>query len=121
MPETVTFREDLGLIEVRSSGHVTKEEMQESRRKVSAIHQERGIDKVLVDARDLESFPGITTLFEFGGSFEEARLFRGLRLALVVNKNLIRDPGFIDTVARNRDVAMKVFSSIDEAVDWLTT
>jgi hypothetical protein len=120
MPEVVTVREDLEIIEVRSYGETSKDELARSRKEVSDIMHEQGIRKVLVDARDLTTLPSTFPLFLFGKSFAEADILRTMMMAVVKSKKTTKDVTFIETVARNRGVDMRIFDSMDAAIDWLT-
>jgi hypothetical protein len=120
MPEVVTVREDLGIIEVRSYGEVSEQELTSSREEVSEIIRERGIKKVLVDACDLTSLPSTFPLFLFGKSFADEDILRTMMMAAVTSEKTTKDVAFIETVARNRGVEMRIFDSTDAAIDWLT-
>jgi len=121
MPETITVREDLGVIEIRSYGKVTQVEMSTTRQRVDQIIQEQSLRKVLIDARDLTMTEGTTSLFEFGASFDEAPSFRFVHLALIVAEQSEKDLHFLATVAQNRGLQVKVFDSVDEGLEYLQT
>ncbi|MFH1842286.1 MAG: STAS/SEC14 domain-containing protein [bacterium] len=119
MPETITVREDLGVIEIRSFGKVTQTEMSTTRQRVEQILQKQGIRKILVDARDLTMTEGTTSLFEFGASFDEAPSFRFAHLALIVSEQSQQDLQFLATVAQNRGIQIKVLDSVDAGLEYL--
>ena len=120
MPEVVTVREDPEIIEIRSYGEVCEQDLIASRERVADIIRERGIKKVLVDARKSTSLPSTYPLFLFGSSFAEKDVLRTMRLAAVVGEMTRKDMTFIETVARNRGVEVRVFDSMDDALAWLT-
>jgi len=119
MPEVVTVREDLGIIEIRSYGEVNERDLTASRDRVAEIIRERGLTEVLVDARELTSLPPTFALFLFGKSFADNEGLRTMKLAGVVSEKTTKDMSFIETVARNRGVAMRIFKSMEAAVAWL--
>jgi hypothetical protein len=66
MPEKVTIREDLHVIQVESYGVVSLEDLKGSLEAVARIRQERGYTRVFVDATQQTSFPSTFPVFEFG-------------------------------------------------------
>ena len=120
MPEVVTVNETLGIIEVRSYGEVSEQDLARSREQVSDIMREQGIMKVLVDAREETSLPSTFPLFLFGSSFAQSDILRSMTLAAVVSEMTKKHLAFIETVARNRGVEIRIFDSMDAALAWLT-
>jgi hypothetical protein len=119
MPEVVTVREDQGIIEVRSYDEVSERDLTVSRDRVAEIIREKGIKEILVDARDLTSLPPTFALFLFGKSFADDEALRTVKLAAVVSEKTTKDMSFIETVVRNRGVAMRIFESMEAAISWL--
>jgi hypothetical protein len=117
MPDEVKVREDLGITWVESSGPVSMEDLLGSLAQVVKIHRERGIARALVNAAGETSLPGTTQLHEFGS--ELARQARSIRFAIVVSRVVKEDLVFAETVMQNRGVVIRVFDSVQPALDWL--
>jgi hypothetical protein len=90
-----------------------------------AIAQD-GVQKVLVDCRQLKGEP--TTMERFVHAtfavremerFSTAGVFRGTRFAYVGNEPLIDRSRFGETVAVNRGLNVKVSLSLEGALQWL--
>ncbi len=118
MSETITLNDAMGIIEIESSGTVTKEGIASSIDAVIRIKRERGIDRVLVDTRAQEAMPSVTGIFELFSQFP-----RDLKVALLVDRDqpTSRDNAFVETVSVNRGARIRTFSSREDALSWLTT
>ena len=119
MPETVRIREDQGIIEVRSYGRVTLEDMLRSQKTVDRIYQERGYTKTLIDAQDEVKLPSTVDLFIFGISLRETFIANVGKFAVVVSEKNRTSLEFIAATARKRGIQMMTFSSVREATGWL--
>ncbi len=117
MPETVTIDETLGLIRIVSSGDVLAGDLARSLESVLRIVEAKGLSKVLVDTREQTSLPSVLVLYEFGAKLCD--LARGLKHAIVVSRDSLKDLRVVATVARNRGVHMDFFDSPEAALDWL--
>jgi hypothetical protein len=117
MPETVSVREDLQIIQVDSYGDVTAKDLEGTLKAVTAIRQERGLTRVLVDATAKVSSPSTVSVFEFGS--ELAEHIRDMKVAVAGSTE--RDPelGFLQTVTANRGAHLHIFESVDAALTWL--
>ena len=113
MPENVKINKELGIIEVNSFGEVSKDDIVSSLVSVDKISIETEISKVLVDTREVTSFP--KTLEIFGVA--ESKVPRGIKFAVIVGD--AETPRFFETVARNRGFQMQNFRTKDEALKWL--
>ena len=118
MPERVTIREDLQIIQVDSFGDVTIDDLMASLQTIVKIHQEREIRKVFIDARKQTSLPSTAPNFEFGSRMAQAE--RGMRVAVAASPELKAKLEFIATVAENRGAIIQIFDSVEEALAWLT-
>jgi hypothetical protein len=117
MPDKVTVREDLQIIQVDSYGDVTANDLMQSMETVMNIQRERGISKVFVDATKQTSMPSTMPVFEFGSKL--AQNAGALRFAVAVLQNTKEKVGFLETVARNRGAQFKIFDSTEAALAWL--
>jgi len=116
MPEQVRVDEEAGLIEVRSFGRVSAEDIEGSIAEVGRLCAETGITHVLVDGTETETMPSVTGTYRAASGFP-----RGIRIAVLLSAT---QPAaaymrFGETVAQNRGVAIKLFRSRDAALAWL--
>lgn len=116
MPDEFKINESLGIIEIRSSGIVSKEDIFNSIQKSRQAYAEIGISKIFVDTTKQEKMPGTVDLFNLFANFP-----REFALALLATKNqvTVEDILFAENVAVNRGVQMKIFYDSDKAVEWL--
>ena len=119
MPETITVHDDLEIIEVHSFGQVTKEDLLQSLKMVDKIYQERGYNKVLVDAQEEKGIPNAVDLFMFSGSMEQAYIGKTGRFALVTSMATQKDLEFLAKTVREKGIIVETFMSVNEALDWL--
>ncbi|MBL1143031.1 MAG: STAS/SEC14 domain-containing protein [Proteobacteria bacterium] len=118
MPEKVSVREGIQIIQVESYGDITTTDLQGSLNAVLKIRQDRGLTRVLVDATKETSFPSIVPVFEFGSELAEA--VRGVTFAIATAPEMRHKMEFLETVVLNRGGYVKVFDSVDAALAWLT-
>jgi hypothetical protein len=116
MPDKIFVNEDLDIIEVESFGEVTADEIARSIAKVREIYSEKGVSKILVDTCKQESLPTTIDIFDLFSTFP-----REFKLAILVKQSQIteEDLDFIETIAVNRAIRMKIFSERDVALEWL--
>lgn len=119
MPETVRLREDLGIVEVRSYGRVTVEDLILSREAVAELCQTHAITRVLVDAREETLMPSTAALLEFGGSLSRLDSLRPVKQAVVVSLATQDDVRIIQAAAMNRGAQIRIFESLEKAMAWL--
>ena len=78
-----------------------------------------GRDTVLVDFREIEGGPpSVLQRYELGVFIAE-RHHLGIRLVVVGEEPLVDPRRLAETVALNRGARGKVFTDLDEAVDWI--
>ena len=119
MPEKVEVLEDLGIILITSFGVVTDEDLGQSRKQVSTICRDRGLTKILVDATGLTSAIPIIDAFEHAAILSKDDIFKKAKHAIVASEPVQRGLQFIETAAFNRGAKLRVFTSREEALDWL--
>lgn len=118
MPEEVTVRKDLQIIQVKSYGDITKEDFETTLDAILRIRQDKGLTKVLVDATKVTAYPSMASIFDFGSKAAES--LKGIRLAIATPPGMRDDPGFFENVTRNRGARVSAFASPDAALAWLT-
>ncbi len=116
MPETLTIRDDL--IVVESFGVVTSEDLSASLREVFEQLKQGGPTRVYVDATRAEEYPDTFPLFEFGTDL--AAMVRRLKFAVVCTPVVETKMRFLETVTTNRGLRVKLFPSEAEAMAWLS-
>lgn len=114
MPEKVTYDLDTGLIRVRAWGQGTIDEWNASKTRVLELHARHGASMLLVDTREQQKAPNTAELFDFGTHWP-----REIRLAILVGESTKSDQHFLETVAVNRGLPIRIFSSEVEALAWL--
>jgi hypothetical protein len=116
VPDLVEINKEDGIIEIKSFGVLSQRDFESSVAEVNRIKNETGVNKVLVDTREQELVPDITTLFKlFSESLSE------LKVAMFANKeqSTLSALQFSETVAHNRKVEIKIFFLREAALVWL--
>jgi hypothetical protein len=118
MSDEVRVNESEGIIEVVSSGDLTRQEMGGTMATLQRILDEKGIRRVLIDTTRLHSAPGTLDIFELCSTYS-----RVLKIALLVtdSNGINKDVAFAETVGVNRGQTVKMFWDEEEARRWLGT
>ena len=118
MPEEIKVDEERGIIEIRSFGKVSRQDIENSISTVTRINRERGINRILVDTTRQQSVPHTTNIYQLLSDFPH-----DLRVALLADEAqpTFNDIGFLETVSKNRAIHISAFTSRDEALKWLET
>ena len=116
MPDEITINKSEGIIEIRSYGLVTKEDIESSISEVIRIRESDGLYRVLVDATQQDSMPRTFNIFDIFSSFP-----RNIMCAIIVDKKQHNFPDlrFAETVALNNNVLVRLFESREDALEWL--
>ena len=116
MPEQLRIDEERGIVIVDSSGTISLQQIRETMTAVLAICAEKGFKKTLVDARKQEELPSITELYEIASNIP-----REIKVALLGIGGGPSEDGlrFLETVAKNTGLEVRVFFEEDEALRWL--
>lgn len=86
---------------------------------ILSLIKQPGEYDVLVDTREAESLLSIIDLHELGEALASHPILRHSRICLLVPAKDIEKAGFFETVAVNRGVQIKAFTSFEEAMTWL--
>lgn len=116
MPHEVYVKEGEHFIRVRAHGHIRKSDILQAEKDALAFHVENELDNVLIDHRDVESFVGTMDIFDLGARLPQSP-FR--RIAMVVNE-IHENYQFLETVAVNRGGNLKMFTSEEAALAWVS-
>ena len=117
MPSEVTSREDRQIIHVELHGEVTGGDLDGVLRAVIEFSRNGSLLSVFVDATSLASLPSTTEIYHFGSQL--SRNARGMRVAIVTSEEARRDLTFLETVALNRGVRIRICDSAAVALKWL--
>lgn len=116
MPDKVSLNKKTGIIEVRSSGIVSRHHIENSIATVKRIFEETGHHRILVNTTEQTSMPNTVDIFDLFSTFPPE-----LRVALLARKGQIteNDLAFTELVAKNRALQISVFSDKNKALKWL--
>ena len=116
MPEQLRIDEERGVVVIDSSGKISLQQIRQTMTEVLAICTERSFHKTLVDARKQDELPSITELYEIASNIP-----RDIRVALLGIGGGPSEDGlrFLETVAKNTGLDVRVFFEEDEALRWL--
>ncbi len=116
MPEKVFVNKQLGIIEVKSYGIVTRENLSSVLESIEAIMKETGIYKVIVDTSEEKILPNMWDLDGFGASIPAT-----LKIAIVVidEQPTARKTEFVKNVTSFNGVQIQTFASRQNSLEWL--
>ena len=116
MPENLTVNKELGIIEILSYGKVSLEDSLSSLDTLHTLMGESGIRKVLSDTRKQNFQPSMMNIYEFG-----TKLPHKVQIAVIVSQDQPTTDAisFLDNVAFNRGVNIRLFGSRSDALEWL--
>ncbi len=101
------------------AGEMTKEEHQSGRDEAIRVLTDDGLGRLLVDARTIDARMSAVDDFKFTQEHESSGLL-SVRIAVIHRADESERFRFIENVAVNRGVDMKVFTDPDQALGWLT-
>ena len=107
---------------IRYTGSLTLGDLprgQNAFRYVADICEQQNCNGVLLDARGLTMDLNTMDVFKLGSQVAKVR-GRPIRFAMLGPEQQASLDDFMETVAANRGALVKVFSSEDEAMAWLT-
>jgi hypothetical protein len=125
MDYTIQLVEDRKLIIATASGDWEQEADNAMVRQIMDAVTTSGLDRVLVDIRELKLDIPLVQIFERAKEMRERRKQAGVtsaRAAVVYPPNdpkMEQDFNFFETAARNRGLPYRAFSDIDDAMAWL--
>jgi len=117
MPEVVSYNKEKKLIEVCAFDIVSLSEWLEDIKEIERLHHQEGCTSVLVDSTELVVLPGVLEIFETVAT----KLSRDMRYALVMEAGqaISKDVHFLENVAQNRGVQLRLFNRRQDALKWL--
>lgn len=110
----------LEIVEIKHDGPVDIDEMRAAREETAQHIADSKSKRILVDIRNSVLNPTVMELFGFNASYHDS-LPINIRIAIVYSSESPNreDLLFMETVARNRRVLLRIFTDRDEALDWL--
>lgn len=116
MSDEVRVHEDEGIIEVVSSGILTRQDMESTKAKIQKILVEKGFRRVLIDTTRIQSDPDTFNIFDAWKNHS-----KDFRIAILATESspIIKDILFTENVAVNRGQTVKVFWDREKARRWL--
>lgn len=118
MSDEVHVNESEGIIEVVSSGVLTRQDMERTKFRLQRILDEKGVSRVLIDTARLQSLPSTFDLFEVCSTYSTH--FK-IALLVMASNPINNDLAFAQTVGLNRGQIVKMFWDQEEARRWLGT
>lgn len=117
MAYTINLSSDSAYICLTHTGETPFSEYEDGRNEAIASMQSHGLFKLLVDVRNVTSSLSLLEHFEFTSSHVE-HLPRGVRTAILMRPDAA-DTRFIENVAVNRGITIRLFTDKRKAVEWL--
>jgi len=116
MTEEHRIDQKKGVLEIRSSGVMEFSDVKASLKKMLQAKKDSGINKILIDATDVDRVPGTTDTFHM---MSDVPL--GLRIAIIVQgeQPVLDDIVFGELVANNRGRNVRQFPDRASAIRWL--
>ena len=110
-----------GYAQLVCHGSFSKRELVEVFDQAIEIAAENGKEAVLVDISDVEGEPTTAERIELGVETAEVQLSKDtiVAIAIIGNEPLIDPERLGETIALNRCAVCKVFTDLDEAINWL--
>lgn len=121
MPYTIKVNENPGLVLVSHYGEVTIDEVGEIRGKVFELIADHNLQSVLVDARGITSEFSVTESFNL--TLENVKFEAPVpkpRASIIVRPEQYEIAKFIETVSVNRGLPIRVFTDLEEGLQWLS-
>lgn len=121
MATSITVHTDERYVEVVHCEVLTRAELEDARTRSARLLAEHGLVRLLVDGRAADvGTIGSLDIFEFtSGHPTELPSIGRLRMALVVPHEHAEFARFVETVAQNRGVNLRLFFDLSEARAWL--
>ena len=117
MSETLEITLEPGFLRAVCAGAVDSSTIEEFFTRMPDAARNARVSKILFDGRRAIVQLSTTKRFEYGCRIEE--VFRGLKLACVLSPRFQSPDLFGENVAVNRGANMRVFTTLEEAYEWL--
>jgi hypothetical protein len=116
MPDEIRVNENDSIIEIISSGTLTKQDMENTKTEIQQINAEKAINNVLIDTTRIESAPSSINIFDAIVTQPQ-----GFKIAILVTPSspITEDMYFAENAGINRGIIIKVFTDENESRRWL--
>lgn len=105
---------------VRASGNYMEEMPQEGHpASLARACRDGNYRCLMIDFREITGETEPSVYFRLGEEIARAFLFNVIRIAIVGSAERVRQLSLIKNIVTNQGGVLKVFSDIDEAVEWL--
>ena len=118
MAYEISFDEKNEILSLSHFGDYDMQELGEGRAKVTDELKQRKTTRLLVDTSNVNHDMSTLNHFEFTSSNVKF-IPVGVAIALVINPKFQSDGKFVENVAVNRGINMKVFFDRNTAIHWL--
>jgi hypothetical protein len=116
------YNSKLQIVELVYAGETTARDLQVSTSELIALEKEKGINRFIVDATDMEVNFSLMDVYNLPTKqYIEENADRKGRVAVVLQTSPRTKEAvdFYEDVCRNRGWMVQVFSKREEAIDWL--
>ena len=118
MPYEVTFAENENYVSGALTGEITESEIKAARVEMNALLTDHDCERLLVDATGTTRMLGFLSDFEITASHKSELPPRTWH-AVVIRPDQKEHMQFVENVAQNRAVNLRLFTDRHEAIDWL--
>ena len=114
----VVYNSEWGCIVNTISGTITQEVASEAANKIAQLAKLHNCIRCLNDVREATSQLSITNLYYLPDKVAELGVGRSMKRAILVKERFEESSFYEDTTA-NKGIRVKVFTDLDEALNWL--
>ena len=119
MPFDVMYVEDSGYVAGTLMGDMEEKDLNAARNKMNAELVAHGCKKLLVDATGITQMQSVFADFDFTEE-HQTELPLGTRHAVVIRPERKGHMQFVEDVAQNRAINLRLFTDRHDAIEWLT-
>ena len=81
--------------------------------------EQPGKYEILLNTREAETGLSVVDIFELGQALADHPSLRRSKIALLTSMNDAEQAGFLETVAANQGVRVRVYTDFEQAITWL--
>jgi hypothetical protein len=119
MDYSIAYDERADICTVTVTGRIKRPDDSVALQKLAPILRDKhGCSKFVFDMRDARISGSTMAIFEAGRAPADKNMPRDFKIALVYSK-VTEDDKFMETVLVNRGYKLRVFESLERAVDWM--
>ena len=118
MTYEVEYVDDAGYVSGTLTGDLEQDELNAARGEMNALLMSNKCKRLLVDATDVLHMQSVFSDFEFTAE-HQTELPLGTSHAVVVQPEHMEHMQFVEDVAQNRSVNLRLFTDKSAAIDWL--